>query len=46
MIIEGKIKLHKELGKERNYNNDGLDPSEYYFRKKNKEIDDDTYIPS
>ena len=31
------------MEKERNYDNDGLDPSEEYFRK--KENDDDTYFP-
>ena len=32
------------MEKERNYDNDGLDPSEEYFRNK-KEGDDDTYFP-
>ena len=32
------------IEKERNYDNDGLDPSEEYFRKK-KDNDDDTYFP-
>ena len=31
------------MGKERNYDNDGLDPSEEYFRKKEK--GNDTYFP-
>ena len=31
--------------KERNYDNDGTDPSEEYFRKKKKDNDDDTYFP-
>ena len=31
------------MEKERNYDNDGLDPSEEYFKK--KENDDDTYFP-
>ena len=30
------------MEKERNYDNDGLDPSEEYFRKNN---DEDTYFP-
>ena len=30
------------MEKERNYDNDGLDPSEEYFRKKGKDNDDDT----
>ena len=30
--------------KDRNYDNDGLDPSEEYFRKK-KKVNDDTYFP-
>ena len=34
------------MGKERNYGNDGLDPSEEYFKKKEKDNDDDTYFPS
>ena len=33
----------QRMEKERNYDNDGLDPSEEYFRK--KENDDDTYFP-
>jgi len=31
--------------KEHNCDNDGLDPSEEYFRKKEKSHDDDTYFP-
>ena len=31
--------------KDRNYDNDGLDPSEEYFRKKKKDNDDETYFP-
>ena len=31
------------MGKERNYDNDGLDPSEEYFREKKK--DNDPYFP-
>ena len=30
------------MEKERNYDNDGLDPSEEYFKKKEKGDDDDT----
>ena len=30
---------------ESDYNNDGLDPSEGYFRKKKKINDEDTYFP-
>ncbi len=33
------------MEKERNYDNDGLDPSEEYFRKKKEDNDDDTYFP-
>ena len=33
------------MKKERNYDNDGLDPSEEYFKKKEKGNDDDTYFP-
>ena len=33
------------MGKERNYDNYGLDPSEEYFTKKEKGNDDDTYFP-
>ena len=33
------------MGKEPNYNNDGLDPSEEYVRKKKKGNDKDTYSP-
>ena len=34
------------MEKEPNYDNDGLDPSEEYFKKKEKGNDDDTYFPS
>ena len=33
------------MDKENNYDNDGLDPSEEYFKKKEKGNDDDTYFP-
>ena len=33
------------MEKERNYDNDGFDPSEEYFRKKKKGNDEDTYFP-
>ena len=33
------------MEKGRNYDNDGLDPSEEYFKKKEKGHDDDTYFP-
>ena len=34
------------MEKERNYDNDGLDPFEKYFKKKEKgNDDDDTYFP-
>ena len=33
------------MERELNYDNDGLDPSEEYFRKKKKGNDDDTYFP-
>ena len=29
-----------------NFDNDGLDPSEEYFRKKQKDDDEDTYFPT
>ena len=32
------------IERENDYDNDGLDPSEEYFRKKKKN-DDDTYFP-
>ena len=32
------------MEKEPNYDNDGLDPSEEYFRKKKKGNDEDTYF--
>ena len=32
------------MERERNYDNDGLDPSEEYLRKKKKD-NDDTYFP-
>ena len=34
------------MEKESSYENDGLDPSEEYFRKKKKGNDEDTYFPS
>ena len=33
------------MGKEANYDNDGLDPSEEYFRKKKKGNREETYLP-
>ena len=33
------------MKKEGNCDNDGLDPSGEYFRKKKKDIDDDTFFP-
>ena len=33
------------MERESDYDNDGLDPSEEYFRKKKKSNDDDTYFP-
>ena len=33
------------MEKVRNYDNEGTDPSEEYFRKKKKDNDDDTYFP-
>ena len=33
------------MAKERNYDNDGLEPSEEYFKKKEKGNDDYTYFP-
>ena len=35
---------HNFIERETDYDNDGLDPSEEYFRKKKKN-DDDTYFP-
>ena len=34
------------IDKECSYDNEGLDPSEEYFRKKKKSNDEDTYSPS
>ncbi len=34
------------MERERNYDNDGLDPSEEYFRKKKKGNDQETFLPS
>ena len=40
------ISLDFLMTDERNYDNDGLDPSEEYFKKKRKSNDDDdTYFP-
>ena len=33
------------MKKKRNYDNDGLDPSEEYFKKKEKGHEDETYFP-
>jgi hypothetical protein len=33
------------MNNERNYDNDGLDPSEEYFKEKRKINDDDDYFP-
>ena len=33
------------MGKQHNYDDDGCDPSEEYFRKKEKDRGDDTYFP-
>jgi len=33
------------MQKERNYDSDGLDPSEEYFRKEKKCNDEDIYFP-
>ena len=33
------------MGRENDYDNDGLDPSEEYCRKKKKNNDEDTYFP-
>ena len=33
------------MGNERNYDNEGLGPSEEYFKKKEKGNDDNTYFP-
>ena len=40
---ESMIKI---INKERNYDNEGLDQSEEYFRKKKQGNDEDTYFPS
>ena len=32
------------MGKERNYDNEGLDPSEEYFREKKKVNDEETFF--
>ena len=37
--------LNALIEKESDYDNDGLDPSEEYFRKKKKGNDDGTYFP-
>ena len=37
--------LDLHMDKKHNYDNDGLDPSEEYFRKKKKTNDYDTYFP-
>ncbi|WP_257469964.1 hypothetical protein [Prochlorococcus marinus] len=34
------------MEKERNYDDDGLDSSDEYFRKKKKDKDEDIYFPT
>ena len=34
------------MDKKRNYDNDGLDPSEEYYRRKQKGNDEDIYFPA
>ena len=46
IIIESKKCIKQLMEKEQNYDNDGLDPSEEYFRKNKKDNNDDTYFPS
>ena len=41
----GLMDMHFLDGQEPNYDNDALDPSEEYFRKKKKGNDEDTYFP-
>ena len=45
LIREWRLKDKQSMEKEPNYDNDGLDPSEEYFRKKKKGNDEDTYFP-
>ena len=41
----GLMDMHFLDRQEPNYDNDALDPSEEYFRKKKKGNDEDTYFP-
>ena len=45
MKKSNKFTFNSLMEKKRNYDNDGLDPSEEYFKKKEKVNDDDTYFP-
>ena len=36
---------HNFIERETDYDNDGFDPSEEYFRKKKKDNDEDIYFP-
>ena len=38
-------RLRRVMERENDYDNDGLDPSEEYFRKKKKGNDEETYFP-
>ena len=40
-----KLKDKQSMEKEHNYDNDALDPSEEYLRRKKKGNDEDTYFP-
>ena len=39
------LSFTKIIERDSDYDNDGLDPSEEYFRKKKKDNDDETYFP-
>ena len=45
MIIESKNWIWQILEKEHNYDDDGLDQSEEYFRKKKNDNHNDIYFP-
>ena len=44
-MVRQNARLRFFMEKERNYDNDGLDPSEEYFKKEGKGNDNDTYFP-
>ena len=45
IVFNDKFIFNYLIERESDHDNDGLDPSEEYFRKKKKGNDEDTYFP-